>query len=386
MNNQIDLLFALLRPALTGECLPPSVAAYINEENAAALLPLAKSQDVGQMLTHLLATELPTGSEVLAKFQRQQMLALFRYESLCREQQEICRVFEEAGIDHMLLKGSVIRPYYPEAYWRTSCDIDILVKEHDLDRAKALLVEKLSFKDDGKVTVHDVSLHAPCGVHVELHFNIKESIPAMDTVLGRVWEFAKPVEGTAHQYVQTTEFLLFHVIAHMARHLSFGGCGIKPFADLFVLKRALPYDEDQLNDLLATAHLSRFYEAVNALTSVWLEGGTHTDLTADMESYVLQGGLYGTVSRKLTVAQGKKGGKLRYILSRIFMPYDQLKRRYPSLDGHRWLTPFYQVRRWCATLFGGKMKRVKKELQATNSIEDTAAKDAARLLHDIGLR
>ena len=94
MNNQIDLLFALLRPALTGECLPPSVAAYINEENAAALLPLAKSQDVGQMLADLLATELPTGSEVLAKFQRQQMLALFRYESLCREQQEICRVFE----------------------------------------------------------------------------------------------------------------------------------------------------------------------------------------------------------------------------------------------------------------------------------------------------
>jgi hypothetical protein len=139
-------------------------------------------------------------------------------------------------------------------------------------------------------------------------------------------------------------------------------------------------------NLLSTAKLSRFYEAVCALTSVWFEGGKHTDLTADMERYVLQGGLYGTVSRRLTVAQGKRGGKLRYILSRIFMPYRILKRRYPSLDGRRWLTPIYQVRRWCATLFGGKMKRIKKELQTTNSIEDTAARDAAQFLCDIGLQ
>ena len=386
MNNQIDLLFALLRHALKKEELPDSVAAHLSEENAELLLPLAKSQDVGQIIADQLAEKLPAGSEVLAKFQKLQMLALFRHESLCREQAEICRVFEAAGIDHMLLKGAVIRPLYPEAYWRTSCDIDILVKEHDLDRAAALLVEKLSYQTDGKITFHDVSLHAPSGVHLELHFHIKEDIKGMDKVLGRVWEYAKPVEDTSHQYVQAPAFLLFHVIAHMARHISHGGCGIKPFADLFLIKRSLTYDEHQLQDLLATANLKRFYEVVNDLTSVWLEGGTHTDLTADMERYVLQGGLYGTVSRKLTVAQGKRGSKLRYILSRIFMPYRILKRRYPSLDGRRWLTPIYQVRRWCATLFGGKMKRIKKELQTTNSIEDTAARDAAQLLCDIGLQ
>ena len=386
MNNQIDLLFALLRHALKKEELPDSVAAHLSEENAELLLPLAKSQDVGQIIADQLAEKLPAGSEVLAKFQKLQMLALFRHESLCREQAEICRVFEAAGIDHMLLKGAVIRPLYPEAYWRTSCDIDILVKEHDLDRAAALLVEKLSYQTDGKITFHDVSLHAPSGVHLELHFHIKEDIKGMDKVLGRVWEYAKPVEDTSHQYVQAPAFLLFHVIAHMARHISHGGCGIKPFADLFLIKRSLTYDEHQLQDLLATANLKRFYEVVNDLTSVWLEGGTHTDLTADMERYVLQGGLYGTVSRKLTVAQGKRGSKLRYILSRIFMPYRILKRRYPSLDGRRWLTPIYQVHRWCATLFGGKMKRIKKELQTTNSIEDTAARDAAQLLCDIGLQ
>ncbi len=385
MNNQIDLLFALLRSALSGEELSSEAAAHLSEENAALLLPLAKSQDVGQMIADLLATKLPEESEALAKFKKQQMLALFRYESLNREQKEICRVFEEAGIRYMLLKGSVIRPLYPEAYWRTSCDIDILIDEKELDRAAALLTQKLSYKANETTNYHDLSLHSQGGVHLELHFHIKENMENMDRVLTRVWEHAKLIDGTQYGYVQTNEFLLFHVIAHMAYHMAHGGCGIKPFADLFVIEKALTYNRDTLAKLLGDANLSHFFDAANSLIAVWFGDGEHTPLTQSMAQFILKGGLYGTVSNKMTVARGQTNGKTHYLLSRIFMPYPLLKRRYPTLEGRRWLTPFYQVRRWLSILFGGRLKHAKKELQIATAVDNTAAKDATQLLQELKL-
>ena len=58
----------------------------------------------------------------------------------------------------------------------------------------------------------------------------------------------------------------------------------------------------------------------------------------------------------------KCGGKVRYIMSRIFLSYDSLKVLYPTLQKHRWLTPIMQVWRRFRLLFKGKMKTSLHEL------------------------
>ena len=63
---------------------------------------------------------------------------------------------------------------------RTSSDIDILVKMEDLERAVALVKEKLSYEEKGPRLRHDASLISPSGVHFELHFSILEGIAALD--------------------------------------------------------------------------------------------------------------------------------------------------------------------------------------------------------------
>ena len=315
MNNQIELLFALLRTALAGEAPTQELARYLTEENVATVLPLAKAQDIGQILADTLAERLPEDSEVLAKFRKLQMLALFRHESLCREQEEICRVLEEAGIRHVPLKGAVIRAFYPEGYWRTSCDIDILIDEENLDSAIAALTERLSYTASARRAYHDVSLHSPTGVHLELHFHIKEGIAHMDRVLSQVFSYTKPVNGLQYRLLQTNEFLLFHVVAHMAYHMASGGCGIKPFIDLYLLEHALVLDRDALKGMLLEAHLFRFYESAHQLADVWLGGAPHTDLTREMELFILKGGLYGTRESKLTVTRGQSRSKLGYLFS-----------------------------------------------------------------------
>ena len=72
-------------------------------------------------------------------------------------------ILEEACIDHIPMKGAVIRALYPQMWMRTSCDVDILIHEEDLDRAtKAFVAHGYQMR---KRNYHDVSLFSQDGVH-----------------------------------------------------------------------------------------------------------------------------------------------------------------------------------------------------------------------------
>ena len=120
---------------------------------------------------------------------------LYRYLLFNYEYMRLCDTLETAKIDHLPLKGSIIREYYPESWMRTSCDIDILVHEQDLDRAVQTLCETLGYHTEGEREYHDISLFSPSGIHLELHFNILENTERIDGLLSRVWEFSKPIKG-----------------------------------------------------------------------------------------------------------------------------------------------------------------------------------------------
>lgn len=98
---------------------------------------------------------------------------------------------------------------------------------------------------------------------------------------------------------------------------------------------------------------------------MWFGGAAPTAVTDQMTSYILRGGLYGSMENRITVQQQKQGGKLRYAASRIFLPYDTLKHHYPVLEQHRWLTPLMEVRRWGKLVFCGGLKRSVRSCAAT---------------------
>ena len=76
---------------------------------------------------HLLALGLKQ-NELISKenseIEKYILKAVFRYERLRYEYNNLCDALEKAQIPFIPLKGSVIRKYYPEAWMRTSCDID----------------------------------------------------------------------------------------------------------------------------------------------------------------------------------------------------------------------------------------------------------------------
>ena len=134
MNKIAEIMIGTIRAQVCGS--EYKIDKDITQEELNQLYILSKSQDMAHIVGAELEKQgiLKSGDEVSEKFRKQQMIAIFRYERINYELEEICRVLEEAQIPHMPLKGSVIRKYYPEPWMRTSCDIDILVHESDLKK------------------------------------------------------------------------------------------------------------------------------------------------------------------------------------------------------------------------------------------------------------
>ena len=104
-----------------------------------------------------------------------------------------------------------------------------------------------------------------------------------------------------------------------------------------------------------------------------------------MQSYILSGGVYGVRDNYVSVNQIKRGGKIKYALSRIFLPYNVLKYIYPVIQKHKWLTPVFEVVRWFSLVFGGKLRTSVRELAFNSKIDSDKADETRAFLKEIGI-
>ena len=383
-----SLLFAVLRSVMCGCTLTQAEKDTFTDEMAESLFSLSKKHD----LAHLIGLGLQQngmigkGSACYDSFMQAQALAVYRYENADYAFKELCAAFEAAQVPFLPLKGTVLRSLYPLAWMRTSCDIDILVRHTDVQRAAQHLRERCGYTIKAKGP-HDISLVAPNGQRLELHYSLIEEDRAgqAKAVLDTVWDRVLLREGSSFWYEMTDEMFYFYHISHMAKHFENGGCGIRPFIDLWMLDRLPGMDAKKREALLEQGGLLRFAGAVCRLSRVWLEGEDKDTVTAKMESFILHGGKYGTAGNRAYVQHQKKGGRYRYILSRIFVPYSRLQFLYPVLQRQRWLMPFMQVRRWFRLLFCGSAGRLAREWNYNRGLSKKNNAKNKQFLRDIGL-
>lgn len=380
MNTE-SVLFALLRIAVCGEQPTEEVKNACTPEMLDAVCALADHHDlthlVGQAASRL---DLPE-SDALAKCKKRAMQAFLRYTQQNYDYEQVCKTLEGGKIPFIPLKGSVLRKYYPEPWLRTSCDMDILVRPEDLDRASALLQEKLNYRYQGR-TSHDLCLYSPGGVNLELHYCVIEDFVSQsaERILSGIWEDAKPVPNSAyHMEISDALFYYYHM-AHMAKHFVNGGCGIRAFLDVWILNDRMHYDKSARQALLERGQLLTFGKAAEKLSRIWFSGEAPDQLTEHMQRYIFEGGTYGSLQNRVSINQSKQGGRLKYALSKIFLPYDILKHTYPVLQKHRILTPVYQVVRWCRLLFCGGVKRSVRELRVNAAVSHEEEMTAEKLL------
>ena len=379
--------FALIRFEINGDELCDEMKSLITPEMLPALFKLSKRHDLSHLIGDALDKNglLPDESEAKKRFLQERNMAVYRYEQMQYEFEQICDTLEKAKIPFIPLKGSIIRSFYPEPWMRTSCDIDILVNKSLVTVAIEILKGELQYQTSEVETLHDVSLYAPSGVHLELHHDLVEDDCAQNAsdILHGVWE--NVIESPLCQKSMVDEMFYFYHIAHMAKHFEIGGCGVRPFLDSYLLLHHAQYRTESCCQLLQKGGLLTFAHAVEETADVWFSGIPETQLSKDIREYILYAGMYADIENRIAVQQIKMGSCFHYWWTRIFLPYEQLKLQYPNLQKHKILLPFYQVKRWCRLLFGKDSKNVSRELKANVNMQAEKKERIAKLLKDLDL-
>lgn len=385
-QKQIYILFSILRSVFHSNQMSDADKQLITDDLIKDVIKLASKHDVAHLIAIGILNNNLVGEETKPKLQQIVFSAIYRYERLNYELNRMCEILEAEKIPFIPLKGSVIRQLYPEPWMRTSCDIDVLVQEQDLDKTISCLERNCDYTFHGKAS-HEVSMFSKSGVHIEIHYDLIEKGRASKSneVLSNVWKDAIPALNCEYHKKMSDVMYYFYHIAHMAKHFECGGCGIRPFIDLWILDGIAITDKNDRNELLNKAELFQFAHIVHKLSSVWMDNLPYDSTTEKMENYILTGGVYGTLQNKITVQQQKKGGKFKYAISKIIIPYDTIKFHYPILQKHRWLTPIMQVRRWFKLIFCGHAKRSMRELSYNSNISRSQADEMKIFLDEIGL-
>lgn len=382
-----EILFALLRSEVCGGTISDKMKAALTPEILQEMYELAKKNDLSHIVGQALGKQGLLGKDELsAQLRKDTKLAAYRYLQQDMAYQQMCSVLEEAKIPFIPLKGSVLRTYYPEPWQRTSCDIDILVPESRLYEAADVLVEKLKFSAPQK-TDHDLSMFAPGGVHLELHYaTIDEGrLPEAQAVLAHVWDDASVQEEGSVRHWQSDEMFYFYHIAHMAKHFENGGCGIRPFLDMWILNHRIPYDAQKRDKLLAEGGMLTFAKKMETLCEIWFSGAQTDALSQQVGDYVIHGGMYRNKKNQFAIQRARGKSKFGYFLQKTFLPHKELKKYYPVLEKHKWLTPACEFARWMKIIFKGGIKRSVHELKTYNEITQEEIETTEDLLKALEL-
>ena len=382
--NKEAILFSLIRSTICGEAVSEELKTACTPELLEDVYALASTHDlahlVGQALSKL---DLPE-SKALTMCKNAALAAFARYMQQERAYQQVCQALEESQIPFLPLKGSVLRAYYPEPWMRTSCDVDILVQEEQLEAAAKILEEAMGYRFAAS-TQHDISFLSPNGVRIELHFDLVEGgrANAGAIVLRKVWEEATCKTNHTFWYEMPDAYFYFYHIVHMAKHFEVNGCGIRPILDLWLLDNLAKENQNDRDTLLQSVGLLQFTTAARKLSRVWFDGEGKDPLSERLQNFLLSGGVYGSVENWVVLQKESKGSTWAYVLSRIFTPYEVLKKRYPILEKYRWLIPVMQVRRWLTLLRPDVVRRAKEEISV--SLEHYETDSESNLLRDLGI-
>lgn len=385
--NTSSVLIALIRREICGNEIPEDIRESINAESLLDLFKLSKAHDMAHIVAKALdELGLLGDNEISKKLKKQMMLAVLRYHNISYELEKLIETLETAEIDFIPLKGSVLREYYNEPWMRTSSDIDILVKKKDLERAVQALNQTDNY-EVGKKNFHDISLFSQSGVHIELHFDLIEEMrhPTFGKLFSEPWSYAHLRQGQKHYYLLENEFFYFYHVAHMVKHFEEGGCGIRPFIDIWIMDNSFDLNFEKLNKLLNAAKLMTFTETSRRLSEVWFANKEHNKASLLLERFIIDGGAYGTHENKILSQEHKKGGRFGYFFAKIFPPYSTMKLRFPVLKKHCCLLPFFYIYRWFWWLFKGNTEKTISELKANKNISDDKIDNSKDIRSELGL-
>lgn len=294
--------------------------------------------------------------------------------------ERVTRALTEARIEHLPLKGVVIRKEYPEPWMRLGGDVDILIHECD----KLLVMQSLvglgyRYEPSGK----EEHYTNDCGVV----FDVRTFLDAPELffdkdVLSDIFDYVERTDG--YRLDLRDDMRYVHAIIHMAKHLVNGGCGISHVMDLWVLNHRICITEEMRTAreaLLEKKGVKKLEEAFVAVSEKWFSKADVSTVDG-LEEFIINGSAHGS-ELNCTIRSRKEFGNSFYKLKRFIVPYDYLCQLFPQLRGNRWMMPFYEVYRWIYHIRNGRTKIIMREFNESKSISNETVEKTERMMKEL---
>ena len=272
--------------------------------------------------------------------------------------QQVLERFAAEGIDHMPVKGAVIKAMYPKPECRTMGDADVLIRQEQYDRIRQTLLdmgmEELEVTSDYEAAWGDASLK------LELHTKlVTKQYKRFYRYYGTGWRLAKK-QADSCCYLLSAEDHLVYLVGHFAKHYLEGSICAKDLCDFWVWRKTYPQmDDAYLRRELKKLKLDSFYENICALLACWFEGSEPTEAVELITHAAFAGGVYGELDDSAVHgAMHRHSGdeslgkqKRQWFLRAIFPSSATLEYKYPVLKKWPILLPIFWVYRWYLALF-----------------------------------
>ena len=295
--------------------------------------------------------------------------------------EEIKSLFNENGIDFILLKGSFIKNFYPDHFFRLMGDIDILVRKKDFEHANEILI-KNNFTC-GKEGFHHIEFQKN-NIALELHHQLFSTQHSWIPFFHNPWDNAHVARN--HEYEFDPIFFYLYQLAHLANHMIAYGAGIRPYIDFYYLFQNYPVEMDEFMQKANEIGLGKFLNSVLHIVDYLFDYAPYKYVKIkSIEAYlahIMEAGVHGHSSNHNQYANmmaGARQSKFKFYIKTLFPNREKMKKRYPYLKKYPILFPFARIHRVFVCLFF-RRKEAKKLRQA-----DAQKNKLIKLYDDIGL-
>lgn len=303
----------------------------------------------------------------------------------------ITKAFEKNGIDYLPMKGMIMKALYPSADLRCSSDIDVYVGSENAEKCRPIM-ESMGFENSsfGDLYPSD-NYRIDKFSYIELHRKLINNKYKWQNECNKITD--RIVKKQGHEYVMSDEDFYIFMICHIAKHVSFGGSGIRAVLDVWVyLNKFKNLNWEHINSVLERCDLTDFHDNLIKLTRYWFENDAADEKIEALSKYIALSGWNGNEEQFESARVNEIAGietsrirlKLKSYMDAMFMTREFMEDRYKILKKYPFLLPYFWGKRAVNALIH-KHETIKNVLHAQDSVDLEKAQEINKFRKSLGL-
>ena len=301
-------------------------------------------------------------TEIQSKLQKSYMAVLAREATQQEEIEYIRNAFNKENIEFMFLKGTHLKALYPTPEMRFMVDMDILVKEQNMNKGGELILSRgfTQEMNNGK----DIVLVKKPFLTIELHKMLFVEDYFMHDYFSSVWDRVEKISG--FEYRMPINDLYVYTLAHLAEHYLEAGSCFRPLMDLYLMEKTYTgLDFNYINEQFEILGIDKFAIKIRQLYKCAFDGGEYNDDLTLMDNYIVFGAPVKNASEVSKVVHTHKSKWQRFLES-AFPNLKHMKLKYSILEKLPFLLPIFWIVRFFEFVFFKKGSLEQKHESISN--------------------